>query len=239
MTDYDIFAPFYDSVMGDRKETFSFIKQLIGKYQPDAKTILELACGTGSILKGLVNDYQVTGLDASDKMLEIAKRKVPSGTFHRGDMSTFQLGRTFDVIVCVFNSINHLNDWSQWKSLFNQTSKHLNKGGLFVFDMNTIDRLQWFSEQLMQAEKFDQNFIIMNFEKISDNSYNLPVWIFEYKEGSEYTMHKEAIVEISFPIAQVQDALQAFFAIQEVIEISGQPASDQSKKLAYFVCLKK
>ena len=72
MPGYDIFAQFYDAVQGDRAEHASYVRSLIRKHAPRARSVLELACGTGSVLKQLWTHYEVTGLDLSEQMLEVA-----------------------------------------------------------------------------------------------------------------------------------------------------------------------
>jgi len=53
MTSYERFAEFYDAVMGDRRAAAEQVKELIRAAKPDAKNVLELGCGTGSILRHL------------------------------------------------------------------------------------------------------------------------------------------------------------------------------------------
>ena len=68
MTSYRLFARFYDAIQGNRAHA-AFLRDLIERQHPSARTVLELACGTGSILKQLQADYSVTGLDLSPEML--------------------------------------------------------------------------------------------------------------------------------------------------------------------------
>ena len=71
MTSYEVFAPFYDAVQGDRAEHLTYLRELIEKHHPTARTVLELACGTGSILRQLQPHYEVTGLDPSNGRLSM------------------------------------------------------------------------------------------------------------------------------------------------------------------------
>lgn len=142
MANYDIFAEFYDQIMGERTESLEKVKSLISQYNPKARSVLELAVGTGSVIKGLSKEYEVAGLDLSSEMLSIAKKKVPQANIYKEDMSNFNIGRFFDVIICVFDSINHLTEFEQWDSMLSSVSKHLNVGGIFIFDMNTLGRLK-------------------------------------------------------------------------------------------------
>lgn len=86
MTSYERFGEFYDAVMGDRRRAAEQVAELIRAAKPGAENVLELGCGTGSILKCLQDDYSVSGLDISGKMLSIARKKVPRARFFRQDM---------------------------------------------------------------------------------------------------------------------------------------------------------
>jgi ubiquinone/menaquinone biosynthesis C-methylase UbiE len=91
MTSYDTFGTFYDAVMGDRTEATKRLRSFIRNASPKAKNVLELACGTGSVLKHLSKHYDVWGLDLSERMLSIARKKVPHARLSRQNMVTFRL----------------------------------------------------------------------------------------------------------------------------------------------------
>jgi len=77
--------------------------ELIRAAKPDAKNVLELGCGTGSILKCLQDAYKASGLDISGKMLSVARKKVPRSKLFRQDMVDFRIDGRFDVIFCVYS----------------------------------------------------------------------------------------------------------------------------------------
>ena len=54
---------------------FNFIDRIIKKFNKNSKTILELGCGTGSYTKFFLKKYNVTAVDLSSAMLELAKKK--------------------------------------------------------------------------------------------------------------------------------------------------------------------
>jgi dTDP-3-amino-3,6-dideoxy-alpha-D-glucopyranose N,N-dimethyltransferase/dTDP-3-amino-3,4,6-trideoxy-alpha-D-glucopyranose N,N-dimethyltransferase len=118
MPSYEILGKFYDAAMGDRVEAARQVAELIRAAKPNAKSVLELACGTGSILKRLQRSYEVSGLDISSRMLSIARQKVPRAKFVRQDTVDFQIDARFDVIFCVFDSINHVQRFADWRSVF-------------------------------------------------------------------------------------------------------------------------
>lgn len=137
MTSYERFAQFYDAVMGDRRAAAEQVMKLIRAAKPDAKAVLELGCGTGSMLKHLQDAYEVSGLDTSSKMLSIARKKVPLAKLFRQNMVDFKIDDRFDVIFCVFDSINHVRRFSEWKKVFANARRHLTSAGCFIFDINT------------------------------------------------------------------------------------------------------
>src|SRR5438874_2785386 len=133
MTSYERFGEFYDAVMGDRRAAAEQVVELIRVAKPDAKNVLELGCGTGSMLKHLQNAYEVSGLDTSSKMLSIARKKVRRAKLFRQNMVDFQFVDRFDVFFCVFNSINHVRHFSDWKKVFANAGRHLTPAGCFIF----------------------------------------------------------------------------------------------------------
>src|SRR5260370_7769068 len=137
MESYDRFVPFYDTVMGDRKESAQRLLSFVRTHNPKARKILELACGTGSVLQHFGKRRELYGLDLSSKMLAVAKRKVPRATLSRQDMTSFRLSEKFDVIFCVYDSINHVLSFSGWTKVFATTPKPPPHRLTFLFHINT------------------------------------------------------------------------------------------------------
>ena len=90
MPAYEIFGKFYDAVMGDRSRPAEHLEKLIRSANPNARNVLELGCGTGSILKHLQHNYKVSGLDTSSRMLSIARHKVLHADFSGRIWSIFK-----------------------------------------------------------------------------------------------------------------------------------------------------
>ena len=115
--------------------------QQVLSFQP--QSLLDLACGTGIFAchmaaKGL----RVTGLDISPQMLEIARESARengvSVSWVQADMSRLKLAERFDCVTCFFDSLNYLLKAEELARAFQAVSAHLNPGGWFIFDMNTI-----------------------------------------------------------------------------------------------------
>ncbi|MGH7853849.1 MAG: class I SAM-dependent DNA methyltransferase [Candidatus Binatia bacterium] len=234
---YEKFSRFYDLVMGDRSEAANFTRSLIERHKPESKTILEIACGTGAILGFLADTYDVTGLDRSRQMLALARKKLPHIRFYRQGISSFRIAKQFDAIVCVFDSINHLLSFGEWKKVFRRVALHLNDDGLFVFDVNTLGKLRRLTIGPVWLRQFDRDLVIIKVTGGRRGIFDWDVKIFEHQKRDAYKLSHETISELALPHKPVLTALRDHFKQIKVIDPGGARPSDQSERL-YFVCKK-
>jgi ubiquinone/menaquinone biosynthesis C-methylase UbiE len=105
------------------------LTNIIGK----GANVLDLGCGTGMPMMHylLMQGMHVTGVDASYRMLEIAKNNLPSADFIQADMRNLSLNRKFDAIIA-WHSFFHLPCEDQ-PSMFNVFKNHLNTNGVLLF----------------------------------------------------------------------------------------------------------
>jgi SAM-dependent methyltransferase len=102
--------------------------------------VLELGCGTGHKLIPIASDGQsCVGLDLSPEMLAEGRRKAEEAgvvvEWLQGDMTAFDLGRTFDFVFVAGNSLLHLHESDDLVSCFRSVRRHLAPGARFVFDV--------------------------------------------------------------------------------------------------------
>lgn len=107
-------------------------------------SVLELGCGTGHKLIPIASDgHPCVGLDASPDMLAEADRKARERGAHvewvHGDMRSFDLGRTFDLIFITANSLLHLHETEDLLSCLRSVRRHLAPEGRFVLDVFNPD----------------------------------------------------------------------------------------------------
>lgn len=119
-----------------------YLEALFKKYK--VKTVLDLACGTGSQVFWLTKKgFQVVGVDINTRMLKLAKEKANKLNlnikFVRGDMRTTFMGE-FDAVVTIFNAIGHLTKQDFKKSIKN-VHANLKPNGLYVFDIFNLNYL--------------------------------------------------------------------------------------------------
>jgi SAM-dependent methyltransferase len=234
---YETFSRFYDLVMGERSEAANFTRSLIERDKPEAKTVLEIACGTGAILGFLADTYEVTGLDRSRPMLALARKKLPHMRFYRQSMTNFRIAKRFDAIVCVFDSINHLLSLGEWKKVFRQVALHLKADGLFVFDVNTLGKLRRLAEGPVWSREFNRDLVIIKVTGGRRGIFDWDVKIFEHQRRDDYKLSHETIRELALPHNRVLPALRGRFKKVKVIDPGGARPSDESERL-YFVCKK-
>jgi len=235
---YDRIAKFYDDVIGRSFEPAFFLKELINKYSSNVISLLELGCGTGSILEVLSRDYDVTGVDLSEEMLKIARRKNTGVTLSKQSIVDFKLNKKFDAIICVYDTVNHLTKFSDWKKLFGNIYKHLNQSGIFLFDINTISKLDNLAYLSSFVEKFNENYLVIDVKKLGKNLYDWELKIFENIQNDEYRLHVENIKEVSFSIKRIKDELRKNFIIRKTLTEDSKRVSGNSDRV-YFVCKKK
>ena len=239
---YDDIAGFYDSVTGDSYDTEKYIlnkvKGCFKKRSPEMPELLELGCGTGNNLLFLKDKFRLTGIDSSAEMLKIARKKLPGSEFHLKDFRQFDLNRKFDLVLCLYDTINHITLFSDWKKVFRNAYLHLNKDGLFIFDINTLHKLEFIASVSPVVNKFMNSYLIVNVKKISRNVFNWNLKIFENTGGNNFGLTETDIKESSFEISVITDELSKHFRIIKTEEESGKRMSRNSERL-YFVCRKK
>ncbi len=139
MVDFDRFARFYDA----EYEGFDAdLAMYLGFAERVGSPILDLGCGTGRVLIRLAQaGFQVTGLDISGAMLEIARRKVAGqGLGERvrlvqADMRDFAIGQQFHMAFCAINSFMHLETQADQLAALRCWRRHLRPGGLLILDL--------------------------------------------------------------------------------------------------------
>jgi len=144
--DFDLYegyySEFYEAVTGRTDYDIPLILEQAKKLAGERK-VLELACGSGRILMHMANrGFQVVGLDLSEDMLKICRKKqeqLPVRLSNRievlqGDMTDFELGEKYPLIVLSATSISLLRELDDFKRMLGTVERHLEEGGRFIFD---------------------------------------------------------------------------------------------------------
>lgn len=117
-----------------------FISEVVRRQAPHASTWLDLCCGTGHLLKIVLDEgFSVTGLDRSPHMLQYARENAPGARLVESDVRSYRLGGRFDVVTCLFDSLNYLTRKRDVGQALRNARRHLSEDGLFVFDIDTFE----------------------------------------------------------------------------------------------------
>jgi len=136
---YDKSARIYDLLyvgtgIKDYEAETAELRRIIEESNPGARTLLDVACGTGAHLAELSRWYEVEGADISPAMLAVARGRVPGVPLHHADMRTIDLGKTFDAVICLFSSIGYITDPSEMRSAVSRLAAHVAPGGVLILD---------------------------------------------------------------------------------------------------------
>lgn len=149
-------ATVYDAIYGSRHDVAADAEKLHGLIASHTETtgssLLDVACGTGLFPGHLRHRYAVEGLDLSPEMLAVARRKLPDIPFHQADMVDFDLGRQFDVVICLGSSIGYVASVSRLRRTLRTFADHMRPGGVVVVE-------PWFSPDEWQNGRLTANLI--------------------------------------------------------------------------------
>jgi trans-aconitate methyltransferase len=129
----------YDCIYGafkDYRKEATEIAAIIRRTNPAAKSILDVACGTGEHARffSRQHGYCVDGIDLDPVLIEIARAKNLDGRFSAADMTSFELGKTYDAILCLFSAIGYVKSLAHVEQTFVHFRKHLAPGGVVIVE---------------------------------------------------------------------------------------------------------
>ncbi|WP_406967679.1 MULTISPECIES: class I SAM-dependent DNA methyltransferase [unclassified Nocardiopsis] len=125
----------YEGRGKDYRAEAEHLEGLVRARMPHARSLLDVGCGTGAHLAAFTEWFDdVAGLDLSESMIAAARAKNLPATLHLGDMCDFSLGRTFDVITCMFGSIGHPESVRALTDALRCFARHLEPGGIAAVD---------------------------------------------------------------------------------------------------------
>jgi SAM-dependent methyltransferase len=130
-------ADIYDAVYSfkDYVAEAERIHTLIEERTPGAATLLDVACGTGKHLAQLARWYEVQGLDLNEDFVAIARDRLGDRAhIHLADMTSFDLGRVFDAVTCLFSSIAYVLTEQRLDAALAAMARHLEPGGTLVLE---------------------------------------------------------------------------------------------------------
>lgn len=132
-------AKFYDALYGALGKDYAADAERIARIAAErcrsgGNDLLDAGCGTGRHIELLRERFACEGLDVSRAMLEIARARNPNSAFHEGDMIGFNLGKRFDVIICLFGTIGYAPNVQRLEQSLQTFARHLKPGGVVILE---------------------------------------------------------------------------------------------------------
>lgn len=159
---YEALAVSYDRLTNDvdYEATVAFYREILKREGVHPRTAADLACGTGSVAAILAKDgLEVIGVDMSEDMLAVASGKTCAlenpPRFICQSLQKLRLPRAVDLATCALDSLDYITDPADCREAIRRAYKILNPGGIFIFDVNTPEKLRAMDGQVFLDEDDD------------------------------------------------------------------------------------
>lgn len=210
MSAYESLAASYDALTYDipYERILTFWQKLCARQKADVRTVLDLACGTGSLSVLLAKQgYHVLGVDLSEDMLAEADQKAAAMEGNRPffvcqPMQRLRLPETVDAVICCLDSINYLRKPTDCQKTFRRVYDALTHGGVFVFDINTPQKLRALDGQVFLDET-DDTYCVWRAQFVEKKRlcfYGMDIfqregehWLRSFEEHVEYAYEPEEL----------------------------------------------
>ena len=211
MDAYKELAASYDRLTNDvdYAAVVDFYRQILEREGLCPRTCVDLACGTGSVSVLLAQQgLEVTGVDMSEDMLTVAFDKAcgldQPPRFLCQKLQELRLPRGVDLAVCALDSLDYVTDPDDCAEAIRRVYKALNPGGIFIFDVNTPEKLRAMDGQVWLDEdddvycvwrgEFDESANICSygmdlFQRQGD------VWLRSFEEHREYAYSRQQLTD--------------------------------------------
>lgn len=134
---YEELAGHYDRIYHDKpyeREAQTVVDLLRKEGAREGQRLLDVGCGTGQHVQYFVETFDVTGVDLHEPVLDIARGRVPEARFLAGDITTLDLGETFDALTCLFGVVGYVETWDNLDRAIGNVADHLEPGAPFVIE---------------------------------------------------------------------------------------------------------
>jgi SAM-dependent methyltransferase len=111
----------------------------------DARSVLDLGCGTGQLAVKLAGSCDVVGVDPAGAMLDVARQR-PGGarvTWIQSDAQVLRLDRRFDLVLLTGHAFQVFLTDDDQRAVLAAIAGHLAPGGRFIFDTRNPAAEEW------------------------------------------------------------------------------------------------
>ncbi len=244
LSSYDDIAGLYDAFWSDwyLPAALPPLEKLLFSFLSVGAQVLDVCCGSGHVTQELVRrGYQVTGIDNSAALIEIARRKLPGVTFYVRNVEEMNFDGRFEAALSTFDSMNHLLSLSTLQRAFAKVHDCLISGGRFVFDMNMaeayfLDVAQW----QVTLNDHSVGLVRGQYDPATAKAVTELVW-FARQGGSENWIRRTSVVEERcYEQDEIVDALRdaGFETIETVSAYQAGMQPEMAIGRIFFVAVK-
>lgn len=241
---YQKFATVYDAIMDDSLYD-KWLSFSLRHFPKNKKKLLELACGTGiQSLKFAKAGFEVTGLDLSDDMLKIARKRARKAhvnvTFKKGNMLDLSNMDYYDLVTCYSDSICYMTDEIEVACVFQQVYDCLNEKGVFIFDVHSTYQTDIvFPGYSYHDNAEDFAMVWDTYSDMEPHSVVHELTFFFKNEDGRFTRYDEIHEERTYPLSTYRLLLsQTGFTSVTIYADFEDKAPQANSKRWFFVCRK-
>ena len=212
---YENLAASYDRLTNDvdYEATVAFYNTILDREGLHPRTAADLACGTGSVSRILARQgLQVTGVDMSEEMLTVAWDKCADldnpPRFVCQRLEKLWLPRGVDLAVCALDSLDYITNPHDCAQAIARAYRALNPGGIFIFDVNTPEKLRAMDSQVFLDEDDDVYCVWRGEFDEQTNICSYGMDLFQ-RRGKVWERSFEEHREYAYSQAQLTDYLKA------------------------------
>lgn len=235
MKDYGTLASSYDGLMADGEylRRVDFLERLFKKSRIPVESVLDLACGTGTVACLLAErGYDVVAADGSEEMLTQAAGKAAGlerpPLFICQTMPRLRLARPVDAAVSTLDSLNYLTRRRDLQETFRRVHRWLRPGGQFIFDVNTPGKLRRMDGQMYMDETEESFCVWRTFFSERTGICTYQVDLFRLRADGAWERSFEEHRERAWEAEELRQELEAagFDSVSVTGDLSLRPPAD-------------
>lgn len=219
---FSTIAEFYDRINGSAYGQYAeFVEKAFEQSEIPVREVLDLGCGTGGICAILADKgFDMVALDISPEMLMLAREK----NFGKNtlilcqDMREFELYGTVQGAYSSFDCLNYITESKDLSKVFVLLRNYLEKGGIFVFDVNTAYRYENILDGRSYVYEIDGDMAIWRSAYDRESGIcNFDIDLFSEDGKGNYRRSGETQIQKLHTRDDILSAAEGF----ELLEISG------------------
>jgi SAM-dependent methyltransferase len=233
---YSRLAEVYDEIVIDpcHDRWASFLHQLWSADPVGVRSVLDLCCGTGLLADELIRrDYRVVGVDASDAMLALARKRLgPEVALSRMALPDLKVAGVFDAAICTFDGFNYLT-LEELRLTMAAVAGRLRPAGWLVFDLHTDGMMNFtISNPVVAGESAENDFVISSTVDPVERTCDTSIEVMRPRDGDPFSeQHRQYFHTDADVRAALQDASFAVNAVGE--EYTHEPADESTLRATW------